>query len=436
MPLHEHAPQSFRGFCDPGGNGEPMTKSFDDLETRSPEVRERAVFRALQEQIENAKRNTAYFSSLLEGVAAHEIRNRAALARLPVTRKSDLSALQKKAPPFGGMTARPLSGLARVFASPGPIYDPQGDKRDFWGFARALYAAGFREGELVHNTFSYHFTPAGFMFDLAAQALGCPVFPAGTGQTELQVQAIADLKPVCYTGTPSFLRIILEKADEMGADISCLRRASVGGEAFLPVARDAFRTRGIDAYQSYGTADLGLIAYETEAREGLVVDEGVIVEIVRPGTGVPVGEGEVGEVVVTALSPDYPLIRFATGDLSAILPGPSPCGRTNMRIKGWMGRADQTTKVKAMFVHPSQIAQVLQRHPEILRARLSVTHDDDKNDVMTLQCELADPAPEQFAVAVADTLREVCKLRGNVQLKPAGALPNDGKVIEDLRKYD
>ena len=413
-----------------------MNQHYDELETRAPEVRERALMRALQEQIDNAKRNAPYFSALLRTVHPHDVKDRAALAKLPVTRKSDLIALQKTNPPFAGMTAVSLSRLGRVFASPGPIYDPQADKRDYWGLARALYAAGFREGELVHNTFSYHFTPAGFMCDLAAQALGCPVFPAGIGQTELQVQTIADLKPVCYAGTPSFLKILLEKADEMKLDISSLKKASVGGEAFLPNVRQMLRERGIDGYQLYGTADLGLIAYETSGREGMVLDEGVIVEIVRPGTGDPVIEGEVGEVLVTSLTSEYPLIRFATGDLSAVLAGISPCGRTNTRIKGWMGRADQTTKVKGMFVHPSQVAQVLKRHPEILRARLSVAHDADQNDVMTLQCELDGSAPEGFAAAVAETLREVCKLRGNVQLLLAGALPNDGKVIEDLRKYD
>jgi phenylacetate-CoA ligase len=344
--------------------------------------------------------------------------------------------LQKTALPFGGMTAVPVSQLARVFASPGPIYDPQGDKKDFWGYARALYAAGFRQGELVHNTFSYHFTPAGFMLDLAAQALGCPVFPAGVGQTELQVSTIADLKPVCYAGTPSFLKIILDRADEMGKDVSSIKKAAVGGEAFLPSVRQMLKERGIAGYQGYGTADVGLIAYETEAREGLVVDEGVIVEIVRPGTGDPVREDEVGEVVVTTLTSEYPLVRFATGDLSAVLPGVSPCGRTNMRIKGWMGRADQTTKVKGMFVHPSQVNAVAKRHPEILRARLTVTRDADTNDTMTLQVEIDGRPPEGLAVHIAESVREVCKLRGDVTFRLPGTLPNDGKVIEDLRKYE
>jgi phenylacetate-CoA ligase len=411
-------------------------KFFDDLETRSPEVRERHLFNALADQLANAKKHAPYFGKLLKGVHPHEVADRAALAKLPVTRKSDLMELQKAGLPFGGMTAVPVSRLAHIFASPGPIYDPQGDKKDFWGFARALYAAGFREGELVHNTFSYHFTPAGFMMDLAAQALGCPVIPAGVGQTELQISTIAELKPVCYAGTPSFLKIILEKADEMGKDVSSLKKAAVGGEAFLPSVRQMLVERGIQGYQSYGTADLGLIAYETQAREGLVVDEAVIVEIVRPGTGDLVLEEEVGEVVVTTLTPEYPLIRFATGDLSAVLPGISPCGRTNMRIKGWMGRADQTTKVKGMFVHPSQVSEVVKRHREILRARLTVTHAADSNDLMTLQVEIDGPAPEGLAARIADSVREVCKLRGDIAFKLPGTLPNDGKVIEDLRKYD
>jgi len=412
-----------------------MSKFFDDLETRSPEVRERQQFNALVDQLASARKHAPYFAQLLKEVHPHEVTDRAALAKLPVTRKSDLIELQKTALPFGGMTTVPLSQLAHIFASPGPIYDPQGDKRDFWGFARALYAAGFRQGDVVHNTFSYHFTPAGFMMDLAAQTLGCPVIPAGVGQTELQVSTIADLKPVCYVGTPSFLKIILEKADEMGKDVASLKKAAVGGEAFLPSVRQMLSERAIAGYQSYGTADLGLIAYETEAREGLVVDEAVIVEIVRPGTGDPVREDEVGEVVVTTLTPEYPLIRFATGDLSAWLPGISPCGRTNMRIKGWMGRADQTTKVKGMFVRPSQVNEVAKRHPEILRARLTVTHDAGNNDAMTLQVEIDGRPPEGLGARIAESVREVCKLRGDIAFKPPGTLPNDGKVIEDLRKY-
>jgi phenylacetate-CoA ligase len=343
--------------------------------------------------------------------------------------------LQKESPPFAGMTAVSTGDLGRVFSSPGPIYDPQGARGDFWRFGRALFAAGFRRGDLVHNTFSYHFTPAGFMMDLAAQAVGCAVFPAGVGQTELQVAAIADLKPDGYAGTPSFLKIILDKADEMKTDVSSLRKASVSGEALLPAVRDLLQSRGIDVRQSYGTADLGLIAYETEPMGGLVVDEGVIVEILRPGTGNPVAAGEVGEVVVTTLCTEYPLIRFATGDLSAVAVGVSACGRTNMRIKGWMGRADQTTKVKGMFVHPSQVDQVVKRHPEILKARLSVEHDAGRNDRMRLRCEVRSRS-DALSQAIAESLRDICKLRGDVEFADAGSLPNDGKVIEDLRKYD
>ncbi len=408
---------------------------YDDLETRDPEQRERAQFTALSGQVRHAKANTVYFAQLLRDVDADAIVDRAALAKLPVTRKSDLIALQRQSPPFAGMTAVPTGALGRVFSSPGPIYDPQGARADFWRFGRALFASGFRRGDLVHNTFSYHFTPAGFMIDLAAHAVGCAVFPAGTGQTELQIAAIADLKPTAYAGTPSFLKIILEKADELKADCTSLRKACVSGEALLPPVRDWLRARGIEVRQSYGTADLGLIAYETEPMAGLVVDEGVIVEILRPGTGDPVAPGEVGEVVVTLLNNEYPLIRFATGDLSAVAPGASVCGRTNMRIKGWMGRADQTTKIKGMFVHPSQVDQVVKRHREILKARLAVTHDAGKNDVMTLRCEAGERS-DALAAAIAASLRDVCKLRGEVEFVDSGSLPNDGKVIEDLRKYD
>jgi phenylacetate-CoA ligase len=333
------------------------------------------------------------------------------------------------------MTAIPTGALGRVFSSPGPIYDPQGARGDFWRFGRALFAAGFRRGDLVHNTFSYHFTPAGLMMDLGAQAVGCAVFPAGVGQTELQVAAIAELKPDGYSGTPSFLKILLEKADELKADASSLKKALVSGEALLPPVRDMLKSRGIEVRQCYGTADLGLIAYETEPMGGLIVDEGVIVEILRPGTGDPVPSGEVGEVVVTTFCTEYPLIRFATGDLSAVAPGISPCGRTNTRIKGWMGRADQTTKIKGMFVHPSQVDQVIKRHAEIVKARLTVDHDADRNDRMRLRCEVRGRS-DALAQAIAGTVREVCKLRSEVEFADIGSRPNDGKVIEDLRKYD
>ena len=408
---------------------------YDDLETRDPEQREQAFFSALPGQIRHAKAHTAYFARLFQEFDADAIRDRRALAALPVTRKSDLIALQKEALPFAGMTALATGQLGRVFSSPGPIYDPQGARGDFWRFGRALHAAGFRRGDLVHNTFSYHFTPAGFMMDLGAQAIGCAVFPAGVGQTELQVATIADLKPIAYTGTPSFLKILLEKADELKADVSSLKKASVGGEALLPPVRDWLQARGIGVRQSYGSADLGLIAYETEPMGGLVVDEAVIVEILRPGSGDPVAEGEVGEVVVTTLSSEYPLIRFATGDLSALAVGKSVCGRTNMRIKGWMGRADQTTKVKGMFVHPSQVNEVVKRHPEIIRARLTVDHDGERNDRMTLHCEVRNRS-DILAQSIAAGLRDTCKLRGEIEFADIGSLPNDGKVIEDLRKYD
>jgi phenylacetate-CoA ligase len=412
-----------------------VTDYYDDLETRDPEQREHALFNALPGHLRHAIAKTAYFGRVLAGIDANAISDRDALAQLPVTRKSNLIALQKEAPPFGGMSALAVDQLGRVFASPGPIYDPQGARGDFWRFGRALFAAGFRRGDLVHNTFSYHFTPAGFMMDLAAQAIGCAVFPAGTGQTELQVTSVADLKPGGYAGTPSFLKIILEKADELKADVSSLTKSSVSGEALLPPVREWIERRGITVRQCYGTADLGLIAYETEPMSGLVVDEGVIVEIVRPGTGNPVVAGEVGEVVVTSLCMEYPLIRFATGDLSAVAAGASACGRTNMRIKGWMGRADQTTKVKGMFVHPSQVDQVLKRHGEILKARLSVEHDAEGNDRMRLRCEVLSRS-DTLSKAIAESVREVCKLRGEVEFADIGSLPNDGKIIEDLRKYN
>ncbi len=412
-----------------------MTEFYDDFETRDPGDREREQFAAVSMQVAHAKAKAPYFTALLKDIDPKDIRDRKSLVTLPVTRKSDLIGLQKLTPPFAGMTAVPNGALGRIFSSPGPIYDPQGPRGDFWRMGRALFAAGFRRGDVVHNTFSYHFTPAGFMMDLGAQAIGCAVFPAGIGQTELQVAAIADLKPNAYAGTPSFLKIILEKADELNFDASSLKKAMVSGEALLPPVRDWLKARGIEVRQSYGTADLGLVAYETIPTAGLIVDEGVIVEIVRPGTGDPVGDGQVGEVVVTLLSVEYPLIRFATGDLSAVAAGASACGRTNMRIKGWMGRADQTTKVKGMFVHPSQVDQAVRRHPEILKARLVVNHDAGRNDVMTLRCE-SKTRSDDLSRTISDTLREVCKLRGEVEFVDAGSLPNDGKVIEDLRKYD
>jgi phenylacetate-CoA ligase len=335
---------------------------------------------------------------------------------------------------FGGFSAIGWGEAARVFASPGPIYEPESKRPDYWGFARALYAAGFRPGDLVYNCFSYHFTPAGSMMETAAHALGCTVFPGGVGQTEQQVQAIADLAPAGYTGTPSFLKIILEKADDMGVALPSVKRALFSGEAFPPSLCKWFAQRGIDGYQAYGSADLGMIAYETSAREGLVLNEDMILEIVRPGTNQPVPNGEVGEVVVTTLNPDYPLLRFGTGDLSAVLPGASPCGRTNIRIKGWMGRADQTTKVRGMFVHPGQIAQVMKRYPQVHKARLVISGKVG-NDIMVLKIELTDPDPD-LLLAMAGSVRELTKLRADIEVVEPGSLPNDGKVIDDIRSYE
>ena len=412
-----------------------MSDHFDQLETRDAEARERDQFAALRRQLVHAKRQAPAYAAWFPDVAPESISSRAALAQLPVTRKSDLLELQKRARPFGGFAATGWGAARRVFASPGPIYEPEGPRPDHWRLARALFAAGFRPGELVHNCFAYHFTPAGSMLETGAHALGCTVFPGGTGQTEQQVEAMADLGPAGYVGTPSFLKIILEKADEKGIPLPTLTKALVSGEAFLPSQRDAFIARGIAGYQAYASADVGTIAYESPAREGLIVEEGVLVEIVRVGTGDPVEAGEVGEVVVTMLfNTDYPLIRFGTGDLSAVLPGVSPCGRTNMRIKGWMGRADQTTKVKGMFVHPAQVASIVARHADIAKARL-VVDNPDGIDRMTLHVERADSTFSE-AQAIVTSIREVTKLRGEVVFRSRGELPNDGKVIDDIRKLD
>ena len=420
----------------------PDSKHLDALETRSAEQREAALMSALAAQIAHAQAHATAFTLSLADVNAAQVTSRTALARLPVIRKHELLERQRDAGApdvFGGFSAvgwgtRPAAQRAlRVFVSPGPIYEPEGSGADYWRMARALFAAGFRGGDLVHNSFSYHFTPAGAMMESGAFALGCTVFPAGTGQTEQQVQAMAALKPAGYIGTPSFLKIILEKAAETGVALPSLTKASVGGEAFTPSLRDWFNERGVIAYQSYGTADLGLIAYETSAREGLVLDEGVIVEIVRPGAGDPLPAGEVGEVVVTTLNPAYPLIRFGTGDLSAVLAGTCPTGRTNTRIKGWMGRADQTAKVRGMFVHPAQVAEIARRHPEVRKARLVVS-GEMANDRMLLSVEV-EGAPEGLAARLANTVREVTKLRSEIALCARGSLPNDGKVIEDARRY-
>jgi phenylacetate-CoA ligase len=419
-----------------------LSEYFDTLETRDPELRERAQLAAVRAQIAYARAHAPRFARTLAGIDPEAIDSRAALASIPVVRKSELLELQKADRPFGGFAAggRERSGregrrARQVFASPGPIYEPEGDDADYWRLARALHAAGFRAGDLVHNCFSYHFSPAGSMLDTGLHALGCTVFPGGTGQTEQQVQAMADLKPDGYVGTPSFLKIILDKADELGVRLPGLKKALVSGEPFPSALRDALRARGIDAYQVYASADLGSLAYESSAREGLIADEGVLLEIVRPGTGEPVAPGEVGEVVATPLhNHDYPLIRFGNGDLSAVLPGASPCGRTNMRVKGWLGRADQAAKVKGLFVHPSQVAEIVRRHAGIVRARLVVDHADG-NDRMTLHVEAA-PGVELKSDAIVATIRELTKLRGELALHAPGELANDGKVIDDIRKHD
>lgn len=416
-----------------------MSAVYDALETRSPAQREAALMAALPQQVALAQAASPAFAHILAGVDAQAVTSRAALARLPVTRKSELHGIQDagrkaQAGPFGGLNAVPFgAAMPRVFASPGPIYEPEGRNADYWRMARAIYAAGFRPGELIHNCFSYHFVPAGSMMETGAHAVGCTVFAGGTGQTEQQVQAMVDLQPAGYIGTPSFLKIILEKAADMGVALPSVKKAMFGGEAFPPSLRDWYLARGVDAYQCYATADVGSIAYETAAREGLVVDEGVIVEIVRPGTGDPVPAGEVGEVVVTVLNGTYPLVRFGTGDLSAILPGQCPTGRTNTRIKGWMGRADQTTKIRGMFVHPKQVDDIAKRFPEIGRARLVVS-GEMASDVMTLKVE-SSAAADGLVARISEAVRDVTKLRAQVEVLAPGSLPNDGKVIEDARSY-
>ena len=409
---------------------------YDSLETRDEQQRNQEQFLALADHITYAKANSTYFAEILEGIDAKSVDGFDALSDLPVTRKSDLMIQQKKSPPFGGLNAEPVEKLANIFMSPGPIYEPGQEVRDYFRMGRAMWAAGFRPGDLVHNTFSYHMTPAGMMMESGARAIGCPVFPAGVGNTEMQLQAISELRPKAYVGTPSFLRILLEKGQEAGLDISSITQASVGGEALPPSLRSTLIDLGMKSVvQSYGTADVGLIAYESDAMEGMIIDEGVIVEIVRPGTGDPVAIGEVGEVLVTCFNKTYPLIRFATGDMSAILEGQSPCGRTNARIKGWMGRADQRAKVKGMFVDPSQVVAVHKRHDEIQKVRLVVSSDNNV-DAMMLQCEMHAEANDQLKAAIEESIQNLCKVRGSVEFVAAGSLANDGKVIDDVRTYE
>jgi len=411
----------------------PLADHYDALETRDPAERETSLFARLPEILRQAIRSPAY-AERLKGIDPAAVTSWEALARLPVLRKGELPGLQKAALPFGGFVAEAPGAFGRLFTSPGPIFEPEAAVSDPWRSARGLFAAGFRKGDVVLNTFSYHLTPGGFILDSGARALGCAVIPAGPGNTEQQFELIEAYRPAAYCGTPDFLKILLDGAASAGRDVSSIRRALVSGAAFPKSLQEEFSAKGIEAYQAYATADLGFIAYETPARDGLVVNEDIIVEIVRPGTGDPVPEGEVGEIVVTALDPHHPIIRLALGDLTAVLPGRSLCGRTNMRIRGWMGRADQATKVKGMFVRPEQVAEVGRRHPELGRLRLVVTREGE-TDVMTLNAETAAPS-DDLAAAVGATLQGVAKLKGAVALVSPGTLPNDGKVIADERKYD
>lgn len=409
------------------------TAYFDQLETRDPEQREIAHFNMLPGVIERAKELAPGWARHLAEVDPASITSREALAKVPILRKSSLSTLQAESLPFGGFATSPAPEMARIYMSPGPIFEPEGFGADWWRSARALHAAGFRKGDIVHNTFSYHLTPGAWIMDAGARALGCTVIAAGPGNTEQQIEAICRLKPTAYVGVPDYLKILLDKGRESRREVSSFKRAMVSGGALFPSLRQEYRDRGIAVFQTYATADLGVIAYESSALQGLIVDEGVIVEIVQPGTGDPVPPGEVGEVVVTSFNRDYPMIRLATGDLSAAMEGISPCGRTNMRIKGWLGRADQTTKVKGMFVHPEQVAAVAKRHPELGRVRLVVGRNGEQ-DTMTLKAESA-TQETALAAQVVETLQQVTKLNGVVELTPPGTLPNDGKVIADERSY-
>ncbi|MCA3213329.1 MAG: AMP-binding protein [Burkholderiales bacterium] len=409
-----------------------MTGHLDARETRDPAARERELLARLPALVESALRAPGW-QQHLGAIDPRAIDSRAALAQLPLLRKSELTRLQKESPPFGGFVPGPVQAYGRLFSSPGPIYESEGRHDDPWRAARGLYAAGFRAGDIVLNTFSYHLVPGGFILDSGARALGCAVIPAGPGNTEQQLDLIAQLRPTAYTGTPDFLKILLDAAASAGRDASSIGKAVVSGAAFPPTLQAEIKARGIDAYQLYAVADLGVVAYETAARAGMVVMEDVLLEVVRPGTGEPVPDGEVGEVVVTSFDPEHPWIRLALGDLTAVLPGGSPCGRTNTRIKGWMGRADQTTKVKGMFVRPEQVADVIKRHPGAQRGRLVVGRQGE-TDTMTLKVEVAHPAAD-LQGALADSLRAVTKLGGAVELVTPGSLPNDGKVIEDARTY-
>ncbi len=410
-----------------------MADHFDELETRDPEQRETELMAALPGQVALAKTNSSFFGKLYADIDPMAINTREALRQLPVIRKPDVQDAQNAEPPFGGLNAVPVGDMAHVYMSPGPIFEPDGAQRDHWRYARALYAAGFRRGDIVHNTLSYHLTPAGGLVETGCRAIGCAVFPGGVGNTEMQVDAIERLRPTAYAGTPSFLRILLEKADELGKDSSSYTKASVGAEPLPPSLRQWFEDRGIVTTQGYGTADIGLIAYESLPVEGMIVDEGLIFEVCRPGTGEPVAEGEVGEIVVTTFNSIYPLIRYGTGDMTAILPGASPCGRTNTRIKGWMGRADQSCKVRGMFVHAKLVGEIVARHDGIDKARIVVTNPDNR-DQMTLKVE-ASNGDAALLDALKESVTTVTKLRGEVEIVAPGSLPNDGIVVEDAREF-
>jgi phenylacetate-CoA ligase len=413
-----------------------MTEYYDARETRSEDQRREELTRDILALVSHARENAPAYGRLLADFDPAELGSLDDLARLPVTRKSELMELQGGSPPFGGLDAETDAPLKHVFVSPGPIFEPQFTRPNYWRMARTLFAGGIRPGSLVHNSFSYHLTPAGAMLNSGCHALGATVIPGGVGNTEQQIETAATLKPDAYCGTPSFLGIMLDKAQESGLNLGSIGKALVSGEAFLPVQREQFFARGIVAVQCYATADIGLIAYESSGDSAMILDEDVYLEIVRPGSGDPLPDGEVGEVVVTALNRDYPLIRFATGDLSAVLPGQSPCGRTNRRIRGWMGRADQTTKMRGMFIHPAQVNRIAARHPEIGRTRLVIDHIND-SDSMTLHCECnVAQASDGLSDAIARSIRDLCKVRGDVSLVAPDSLPNDGIVIEDRRKYD
>jgi len=410
-----------------------MSKHYDERETRSKETRENDLFDNFPQRLKDIMQGAPGWAKFLDGQDIDHITDRGKLAELPVMRKSSLTQMQKENPPLAGLALGSNKSFGRIFMSPGPIFEPMGNQPDPWNGCRALFAAGFREGSLIHNCFSYHLTPGGFILDNAARAMGCAVIPAGIGNTELQLDAIEQLRPDGYTGTPDYLKILLDRAKELGREASSITKALVSGGALFPSLRQEYAERGVDVVQCYATADLGVIAHESQAQEGLIINEDIIVEIVRPGTGEPLPEGEVGEVVVTSLIGAYPMIRFATGDLSAVLSGTSPCGRTNTRLKGWMGRADQTAKVKGMFIHPSQIAEIAKKHPELARLRL-VIERDGASDKMTLKAEATSQTTD-LAKVVTQTLQTLCKIRGTVDLCSPDSLPNDGLVISDERDY-